>query len=58
MKLRKKFFHKNTVCRDGAIKKHGNKVEINKTQKKANLIQKDGGEERQEGYPTTVPLVP
>ena len=41
------------------LKKHGNKVEI-KTQKKNNLhvIQKDGGEKRQEEYPTctVVPL--
>ena len=36
------------------LKKHGNKVEI-KTQIKTNLIQKDGGEERKEEYPTSVP---
>ena len=30
------------------------KVEI-KTQKKTNLIQKDGEEEKQEKYPTSVP---
>ena len=31
------------------LKKHGNKVRIT-TQKKTNLIQKDGGEEKQEEY--------
>ena len=34
-------------CRDRAEKKHAHKVEI-KTQGKTNLIQQDGGEERQE----------
>ena len=32
-------------------KKHRNKVGM-KTQKETNMIQKDGGEEMQEGYPT------
>ena len=43
-----------TVCRDGAVKSKGNKVE-EKTQKKTNLIQKEGGERRQE-FPTSVLL--
>ena len=33
------------------------KVEI-KTQKNTNLVHKDGGEERQEEYPISVPLIP
>ena len=45
---------KNIAHRDGAEKKHGNEVEIT-AQKKTNLIQKDGGEEGQEEYPTSVP---
>ena len=49
--LRKSFLYKTLACRDGAGKKHKNKVEI-KTQK-TNLAQNDG-EERQEEYSTSV----
>ena len=49
---------KSISCRDGSGKKkqqHGNEVGI-KTQKKPNLIQRDGWEERQKEYPTSVEL--
>ena len=54
MKLQGKcfFLHKSFGCRG---KKRGNKIKIT-TQKKTNLIQKDGGEERQEEYPASAPL--
>ena len=47
------FYTKTIACRDGAGKKHGNKVGI-KTKKKTN-IKKDDGEEIQKEYLTFVP---
>ena len=39
------YLKKSIACRDGVENKDENKVEM-KTQRKTNLIQKDGGEER------------
>ena len=52
MKLGEKFFFckSKPACQDGGEKKK------TITQKKTNLMKKDGGEERQEEYPTYVPL--